>query len=448
MRFQLLSVVLALIIGAAGAQAPFPGDPVQGDACATYTFPVDGVTVHVLAPDTAAEGRPWVLRGPGDPSATDRALIAMGYHIVAPDVPDRFGSPAAVAVWDAVFSAMTDTYGLAGKVAVEGHGLDALLAHTWAAAHPDQTACIYSEWPVLDFRSWPGGKGKADRDEALWADVLEAYGFSSDDEAMEYALTPVDNAEPLGKADVPYLHIANRKDPKIPFDEHVAEYWRQYDKHGGRQLHVITHPEHRVLETPTPAVFLIARYTAGGSDELVSADEKTLETWKITPFAGTEGVFKLGDVIYLEQGNDMTGVNWTGTFPRMNYEIALDAMRVDGDDFFCGLTFPVGEDPCTLVVGGWAGTVVGLSCLDYADAYNNETCRVVEFEKAKWYRIRLRVEPERIQAWIDGKQIVDVGIKDRIINVRSEVELSRPLGISTWRTTGAFRDFAILPIIN
>ena len=37
----------------------------------------------------------------------------------------------------------------------------------------------------------------------------------------------------------------------------------------------------------------------------------------------------------------MTGVTWTNEIPRMNFEVELEAMRVDGSDFFCALTFPV-----------------------------------------------------------------------------------------------------------
>ena len=56
-----------------------------------------------------------------------------------------------------------------------------------------------------------------------------------------------------------------------------------------------------------------------------------------------------------------------------DYEVTLEAMRVDGNDFFCGMTFPAGKDPCTLIVGGWGGTVVGLSSINGMDASENET---------------------------------------------------------------------------
>jgi hypothetical protein len=48
----------------------------------------------------------------------------------------------------------------------------------------------------------------------------------------------------------------------------------------------------------------------------------------------------------------------------MNYEIKLEAKKVTGNDFFCGMTFPVGDSFCSFIVGGWGGPVVGLSSID------------------------------------------------------------------------------------
>lgn len=164
--------------------------------------------------------------------------------------------------------------------------------------------------------------------------------------------------------------------------------------------------------------------------------------WMQTDFAGRASVRVDDDgVVYLEKGNDMTGVTWKGPLVRMDYEITLEAKRVDGGDFFCGLTFPYGEDPCSLIVGGWGGTLVGISSLDYNDAYNNETARFKEFETDRWYRIRLRVTQTKIEAWIDDEKFVDVKTEGRKIGIRWEVEKSVPLGIATWRTTGAIRNF-------
>lgn len=168
-------------------------------------------------------------------------------------------------------------------------------------------------------------------------------------------------------------------------------------------------------------------------------DGKALDGWKVPNF-GPQGEVEVKDKqIILNYGDGLTGITWTKQFPKTNYEIAVEAMRVDGNDFFCGLTFPVGDDPCSFIVGGWGGTVVGLSSIDDRDASDNNTSKGKEFKTKQWYDIRVRVTKDSIQAWIDDEQMVDQERKDHKISIRPEVELSKPLGITSWKTTAAIR---------
>lgn len=169
---------------------------------------------------------------------------------------------------------------------------------------------------------------------------------------------------------------------------------------------------------------------------------KDLTGWTETKFGGAgEPVVEEGRII-ISMGASLSGVNWTNSaaLPKVNYEIELEAMKVDGNDFFCGLTFPVSDTFCTFVVGGWGGSVVGLSSLDGADASENETAKNLYFEPKRWFRIGLRVTEDRITAKIDGETVVDVITKDRKIGLRhGDIDLSKPLGIATYQTTSAIR---------
>ena len=158
------------------------------------------------------------------------------------------------------------------------------------------------------------------------------------------------------------------------------------------------------------------------------------------PSAAKAAVSIVDGTIVLERGSDLTGITWSGDLLRVGYEIELEAKRVAGGDFFCGLTFPVGEAYCSFIVGGWAGAVVGLSSIDGADASENETTKVRNFEEQRWYRVRVRVTADRIQAWIDDEVFADVVTAGRRISIRPEVQDSRPLGIASWRTTAALRN--------
>jgi hypothetical protein len=173
-------------------------------------------------------------------------------------------------------------------------------------------------------------------------------------------------------------------------------------------------------------------------------DGKTLTGWKITDFGG-HGEVKVEDGrIVLGAGNDITGVNYTGELPKMNYEVELEASRVEGSDFFCGLTIPYGDTCCTFVVGGWGGTLVGLSSINGDDASENETTQFKKFENGHWYRVRVRVTPEKIEAWLDNDQMVNVSTQGKKIGMRSgEIELSQPFGIASYRTDAALRGVKI-----
>jgi hypothetical protein len=172
-------------------------------------------------------------------------------------------------------------------------------------------------------------------------------------------------------------------------------------------------------------------------------DGKSLENWKVTQFGGQGEVRVEDGKLILEQGTSLTGVTYTGDLPRTNYEVELHAQRVSGIDFFCGFTFPVGPSYCSFIVGGWAGGVVGLSSIDGRDASENETTRFMSFQTGRWYRIRVRVTDDVIRCWIDDESIVFQRIRDRRITTRAEVDLSQPLGFSTWETAAALKDIRI-----
>ena len=171
------------------------------------------------------------------------------------------------------------------------------------------------------------------------------------------------------------------------------------------------------------------------------SDGQTLEGWRETPFAGHGEVHCQAGLIILNMGDPFTGINWTNDFPRVNYEIAFDAMRLMGSDFFCGLTVPVGTNCCSLIVGGWGGSLVGISSVDGMDASENETTKFSNFESGRWYRIRLRVTEKKLEAWIDKDKLVDLATADRRIAVRpGDIELSQPLGLAAWQTSAALRE--------
>jgi hypothetical protein len=147
--------------------------------------------------------------------------------------------------------------------------------------------------------------------------------------------------------------------------------------------------------------------------------------------------------LLLEEGRPMTGVAWAGEFPTGGYEVLVDAMRTSGGDFFCGMTFPVGGSWCTLIVGGWGGMVVGLSNVDGGSAAENETTLGMSFDTGRWYRIRVAVMADFIDAWIDDERVIHQARQGHEFDIWWEQEPARPFGINTWMTGAAFRNVAL-----
>lgn len=186
-----------------------------------------------------------------------------------------------------------------------------------------------------------------------------------------------------------------------------------------------------------------------GAGWKVLLNPETLAGWKVTDFAGGGEVENGHGILLFNMGDPFTGVNCTNPPLPAAYEIALDAMRVSGSDFFCGLTIPVGKSHCSLIVGGWGGSLVGISSLNGMDASENETTTYKEFVSRRWYAIRVRVTEKRLQAWIDEEPVVNVDLTEVRLSLRiGEIEKSQPLGLASWQTGAAYRNIRYRAIEN
>ena len=168
-----------------------------------------------------------------------------------------------------------------------------------------------------------------------------------------------------------------------------------------------------------------------------------LDNWYKTDYAG-KGDIRIDDngSLVLEMGSELSGIHWIGEqLPLQNYEIHLKAKRTLGSDFFCGLTFPYKDSHATLILGGWGGSLIGISSIDDFDASENETGDAYIFDENKWYDIRLRVTESELTVWLDNEEVIDCEVEGRKVGMRfGEIEMSVPLGICTYATTGVIRE--------
>jgi hypothetical protein len=203
--------------------------------------------------------------------------------------------------------------------------------------------------------------------------------------------------------------------------------------------------QHRLIDRVKKVSVPPADFEGEGWRPLFNGND--LAGWTEGNFGGG-GELEAGEgILVLGMGQPFTGLRYSNEFPVTNYEIALDAMRVMGSDFFCALTVPVADSFCSLIIGGWGGSLVGISSLNGMDASENETTKFLGFENNRWYRVRMRVTPKRLEAWIDQEKVVDVVTSAKLVTVRpGEIEECKPLGLATWQTAAAYREIHFRPV--
>jgi len=176
-----------------------------------------------------------------------------------------------------------------------------------------------------------------------------------------------------------------------------------------------------------------------------------LSQWQRLVF-GADGEVTVEDgVLHMQMGGPMTGVKYHGDAAALlgvgyeNFVIEFEAMRIQGMDFFVGLTFPIGDQGhATLIMGGWGGSVVGLSSLGYDDASSNETTNFIQFDQDRWYAVRLEVSAAHVTCSLDGNELFSVErAKYEQFTLRGEVLDTAPLGLCCYQTHAAVRNMRI-----
>lgn len=191
--------------------------------------------------------------------------------------------------------------------------------------------------------------------------------------------------------------------------------------------------------------------TAAETPAAVSLIDDDLSRFDKLVFGADGEIFVEEGVLHMDMGGPLTGVVYNGKVADLlgesleNYEVSFEAQRLQGNDFFVGLTFPVGtEGHVTLIMGGWGGGLVGLSSLDHADASMNPTTKLMQFEMDRWYAVRLAVTTDTIQVWLDGDEVISVNRADHErYSLRGEVLDTAPLGLCCYQTHAAYRNLQV-----
>jgi len=227
-------------------------------------FDFNKVNCKIVSPKKTAKGKPWVLRARfwGHEPQADVALLERGFHIAYCDVGGLFGGKEAVKRWDAFYDLMTNA-GLSKKVALEGMSRGGLIIYNWAEKNPEKVACVYADAPVLDGKSWPGGKnGKYSKSD--WEKFKKVYRLKNNKKGAKFKGNPIHKAKSIAKGGYPMLHVVGATDDVVPVAENTDPFAKLINENGG-DIKVISkanngHHPHS-LKNPTPIVDFVLRAT-------------------------------------------------------------------------------------------------------------------------------------------------------------------------------------------
>lgn len=219
-----------------------------------YQFNFNGRDAKIVVPKREAMGKPWIWRARfwGHEPQTDIALLERGYHVVYCDVAELYGNAEAISIWNA-FYARLQKLGFAKKAVLEGMSRGGVYVYNWAAANPSKVACVYADNPVLDLKSWPGGKGKGPGSKNDWAIFLKDYGYKTEEQAAEFAGSPIDKIKEIVKGKYPMLHVCGDMDEVVPIAENTLPFAEKIKQAGG-YISIIHKPEgkHHPHSLPNP----------------------------------------------------------------------------------------------------------------------------------------------------------------------------------------------------
>jgi pimeloyl-ACP methyl ester carboxylesterase len=245
MRLSLILLFLCSLPVTAAEPKPFPGTATKWNGFDKFVFPFDGTDITMVQPEKALPGRPWIWRAEFFDSfpKADIALVKAGWHLAYLRVPNLFGSPKAIARWEKCYDLLTKEYGLHPKPGFIGLSRGGLYAMNWAAVHPEKTLAVYLDNAVCDFKSWPGGKpkklGTGAGSPNEWLNVLKAFDFKDDEEAIAYKLNPIDNLKPVADAKIPLLLVYGDADRAVPHLENSEIVYKRYTELKGSVTRIV-----------------------------------------------------------------------------------------------------------------------------------------------------------------------------------------------------------------
>ncbi len=135
---------------------------------------------------------------------------------------------------------LLSAYALHPQSALFGFSRGGLYAFNYAATYPNDVGVLYLDAPVLDFRSWPAGRGQGTGSPQQWAECKAVYGIT-EEEADHFDQNPLDRIKTRANSGIPIFIVAGDADTVVPFEENAAILAKKYKELGG-MVEVIIKP--------------------------------------------------------------------------------------------------------------------------------------------------------------------------------------------------------------
>ena len=121
---------------------------------------------------------------------------------------------------------------------------------------------MYADNPVLDLKSWPGGKGVGPGSKDDWEKFKVDYSYTSEEAAMKSAVSPIDKIDVIVKGGFPMLHVCGDADETVPMKENTIPFEKKVKELNGNITVIhkpgLKHHPHS-LPDPTPIVEFFLR---------------------------------------------------------------------------------------------------------------------------------------------------------------------------------------------
>jgi pimeloyl-ACP methyl ester carboxylesterase len=215
-----------------------------------YDFSVAGRATKLVVPKTALPQKPWIWRARfwDHWPEVDKALLALGYHLVYLDIIEYWGAPVSVGWWNEYYDLLTKYYGFNKKCVLEGMSRGGLSIFNWAIQKPDAVQAMYADAPMVEIKIW-----------LTYDQVKGPYGFTSEAQWKAYPGDAIDNLKPLADAKVPIFLVIGDADG---FYVMAKEIQKRYLALGGTIEMVVKPGVNHVhgLPSPQPIVDFVHGY--------------------------------------------------------------------------------------------------------------------------------------------------------------------------------------------